>query len=271
VRAAREADVAVVVVGLTDEQETEGFDKTTLALPGDQDALVAAVAAAAKQTVVVVNAATPVLMPWLEQVDAVLWAGLPGQEAGDAVAAALLGHVEPAGRLVTTFPRTDADALTPVPTNGELHYGEGTAVGYRGATDPLFWFGHGLGYTTWHYSDIVVSTWDDVVGVVSVRLDNTGDRDGREVVQVYLRPEREPVRLIGWAVADVRAGSAARVEVRCSPRVQRVWSAGWQPLTGDVLVARGLGDVRIVHVRRSGGAVAASQVLPTRVPRQVDE
>ncbi len=129
VRAAREADVAVVVVGLTDEQETEGFDKTTLALPGEQDALVAAVAAAAKRTVVVVNAATPVLMPWLAQVDAVLWAGLPGQEAGDAVAAALLGHIEPAGRLVTTFPRSDAAALSPVPVNGSLPYSEGTAIG----------------------------------------------------------------------------------------------------------------------------------------------
>ncbi|MGZ3146067.1 glycoside hydrolase family 3 protein [Lentzea chajnantorensis] len=249
VRAAREADVAVVVVGLTEEQETEGFDKTTLALPGEQDALVAAVAAAAARTVVVVNAATPVLMPWLEQVDAVLWAGLPGQEAGAAVATALLGHVEPAGRLVTTFPRSDADALTPVPVGGELVYGEGTAIGYRGATDPLFWFGHGLGYTEWRYGDLSVSTRDDAVDVVSVRLDNAGDRDGREVVQVYLRAVDEPVRLIGWAVADVAAGSSALVEVRCSPRVQRTWSDGWQPLTGDVLVARGLGDVRAVHVR----------------------
>ncbi|MFD5825930.1 glycoside hydrolase family 3 C-terminal domain-containing protein [Lentzea sp. NPDC060358] len=245
VRAAREADVAVVVVGLTDEQETEGFDKTTLALPGEQDALVAAVAAAARRTVVVLNAATPVLMPWLGQVDAVLWAGLPGQEAGDAVAAALLGHVEPAGRLVTTFPRTDAGALPPVPVDGELKYDEGTAIGHRGASDPLFWFGHGLGYTTWEYGTPSVSIVDGLVGVVSVPVTNTGDRPGREVVQVYLRPEAEPVRLIGWATADVPAGETARVEVTCSPRVQRVWLDGWQPLRGgEVLVARGLGDVR---------------------------
>jgi beta-glucosidase len=246
VRAAREVDVAVVVVGLTDEQETEGFDKTTLALPGDQDALVTAVAAAAKRTVVVVNAATPVLMPWLAQVDAVLWAGLPGQEAGDAVAAALLGHVEPAGRLVTTFPRTDADALTPVPVDGSLAYDEGTAIGYRGASDPLFWFGHGLGYTTWEYGEASKSVVDGVVGSVSVRLTNTGERAGREVVQVYLQPEGEPVRLIGWEIADVAAGETVRVEVPCSARVQRVWQDGWQPLTGgEVLIARGLGDVRV--------------------------
>lgn len=246
VRAAREADVAVVVVGLTDEQETEGFDKTTLALPGEQDALVAAVAAAAKRTVVVVNAATPVLMPWLAQVDAVLWAGLPGQEAGDAVAAALTGAIEPAGRLVTTFPRTDSDALTPVPSDGSLPYTEGTAIGYRGASDPLFWFGHGLGYTTWEYGEASTSTVDDVIDTVSVRLTNTGERPGREVVQVYLRPEDEPVRLIGWTVADVGAGQTVQVEVPCSPRVQRVWAGGWQPLSGgEVLVARGLGDVRV--------------------------
>ncbi|MGW4207293.1 glycoside hydrolase family 3 C-terminal domain-containing protein [Lentzea sp. NPDC004789] len=244
--AAREADVAVVVVGLTDEQETEGFDKTTLALPGEQDALVTAVAAAASRTVVVVNAATPVLMPWLDEVDAVLWAGLPGQEAGDAVAAALLGHIEPAGRLVTTFPRTDAEAPTPVPVNGALAYTEGTAIGYRGASDPLFWFGHGLGYTTWEYGEASLSTVDDVVREVSVSLTNTGERSGREVVQVYLRPDDEPVRLIGWAVVDVPAGETVRVDVPCSARVQRVWQDGWHPLRGrEVLIARGLGDVRV--------------------------
>lgn len=268
VRAAREADVAVVVVGLTEEQETEGYDKATLALPGEQDALVAAVAAAAKRTVVVVNAATPVLMPWLAQVDAVLWAGLPGQEAGDAVAAALLGHIEPAGRLVTTFPRTDSGALTPVPADGELRYDEGTAIGYRGATDPLFWFGHGLGYTTWEYGTATLSTVDGVDGVigsVSVELTNTGDRAGREVVQVYLRPRDEPVRLVdpvageaagrprdepvrlvGWAVADVAAGETVQVEVTCDARAQRIWADGWHPLPGgEVLIARGLGDVRV--------------------------
>ena len=111
VGAATTADVAVVVVGLTDEQETEAVDKSTLRLPGDQDALITAVAAVARQTVVVVNAATPVLMPWLDQADAVLWAGLPGQEGGHAVAATLLGDLEPTGRLVTTFP--DADGAAP--------------------------------------------------------------------------------------------------------------------------------------------------------------
>src|SRR6185312_9254463 len=146
-------EVAVVVVGLTEEQETESVDKSTLRLPGGQDALVEAIAGAARHTVVVVNAATPVLMPWLSRVDAVLWAGLPGQEGGHAVAAALLGDIEPAGRLVTTFPSADgaSPAWSVTPVDGDLVYSERTFIGYRGheadrAPAPAFWFGHGLGY-----------------------------------------------------------------------------------------------------------------------------
>ncbi|MER5748607.1 glycoside hydrolase family 3 C-terminal domain-containing protein [Streptomyces sp. NPDC002088] len=252
-RAAREADVAVVVVGLTPEQETEEVDKITLALPGEQDALVAAVAAAAKRTVVVVNAATPVLMPWLDRVDAVLWAGLPGQETGAAVAAALTGEVEPAGRLVTTFPARDGDGpvWSPMPLHGELPYGEGIACGYRGwqasGIDPLFWFGHGLGYTQWAYGEAEL-TVDDTIRSVRVEVTNTGSRAGREVVQVYWRPEGEPVRLIGWSGVDVEPGLTASVEVLVEQRVLRRWHDGawqWLPLTGEVLIARGLGDIRI--------------------------
>ncbi|MFI9781659.1 beta-glucosidase [Streptomyces sp. NPDC051956] len=262
-RAAAGADVAVVVVGLTDEQETEGLDKTTLALPGEQDALVTAVAAAARRTVVVVNAATPVLMPWLDRVDAVLWAGLPGQEAGDAVAAALLGEIEPAGRLVTTFPARDGDGPVwdTTPTDGRLVYAEGPAFGYRGwaapeSTRPMFWFGHGLGYGNWRYehADPAVQDGPDGAGTVrSVRaqVTNVGAHTSREVVQAYLRPAdpAEPVRLIGWAGVTVPPGGTATVEVTCDPRAQRRWDTTareWQHLLGsEVLIARGLGDVRM--------------------------
>lgn len=257
-RAAAQADVAVVVVGLTDEQETEGLDKTTLALPGEQDALVAAVAAAARRTVVVINAATPVLMPWLDRVDAVLWAGLPGQEAGDAVAAALLGEIEPAGRLVTTFPAQDGDgpAWDTTPTDGALAYTEGAAFGYRGwatprCPQPLFWFGHGLGYGAWRYERADATVDDGMVRSVRAQVTNVGAHPSREVVQLYLRPAdpAEPVRLIGWAGVRVRPGETATVEVPCDPRAQRRWDTGaraWRPLPGsEVLVARGLGDTRI--------------------------
>jgi beta-glucosidase len=258
VRAAAGADVAVVVVGLTEEQETESVDKSTLGLPGAQDALVEAVAGAARRTVVVVNAATPVLMPWLSRVDAVLWAGLPGQEGGHAVAAALLGDIEPAGRLVTTFPAADeaAPAWSVTPVDGRLPYTEGTFIGYRGhfagrAPEPAFWLGHGLGYGKWEYSDVRLVA-DGDAPAVSATVTNAGARTSREVVQVYLRPAEsdEPVRLVGWTSVTVAPGESARVTVRTDGRLWRKWdttSESWTRLAdGELLVARGLGDIRAV-------------------------
>jgi beta-glucosidase len=256
VRAAAGAAVAVVVVGLTEEQETESVDKSTLYLPGAQDALVEAVAGAARKTVVVVNAATPVVMPWLSRVDAVLWAGLPGQEGGHAVAAALLGDIEPAGRLVTTFPAEDgkSPAWSVTPVDGKLRYDEGTFIGYRGhfagrAPEPAFWLGHGLGYSSWEYSDARVVTGDSPS--VTATVTNTGARTSREVVQVYFRPaERdEPTRLVGWRSVDVPPGESVRVTVATDRRMWRTWNpdtSSWDRLApgGELLIARGLGDIR---------------------------
>lgn len=258
VRAAADAEVAVVVVGLTEEQETESVDKSTLRLPGAQDALVEAVAGAARRTVVVVNAATPVLMPWLSRVDAVLWAGLPGQEGGHAVAATLLGDIEPAGRLVTTFPAADgaAPAWSVTPVDGKLPYTEGTFIGYRGhfadrAPAPVFWLGHGLGYGKWEYSDVRLVTGDAPSITATVR--NVGRRPSREVVQVYLRPVEpdQPVRLVGWTAVRVAPGESARVTVATDSRLWRRWdpeTSSWSRLAngGQFLVARGLGDIRAV-------------------------
>jgi beta-glucosidase len=249
--------VAVVVVGLTEEQETEAVDKTTLRLPGRQDDLVAAVAAAARKTVVVVNAATPVIMPWRDSVDAILWVGLPGQEGGHAVAAALLGDIEPAGRLVTTFPvddeQTPAWSVTPV--DGDLDYTEGTFIGYRGhhagrAPQPAFWFGHGLGYSTWQYDQPHLSL-DAESPTVAVTVTNTGSRDSREVVQVYFEPAEadQPVRLVGWQAVHAAPGQSVPVQIRTDRRLWRRWDSTnneWSEVTGggELLVARGLGDVR---------------------------
>jgi beta-glucosidase len=257
VAAARASDVAVVVVGLTEEQETEARDKHTLALPGEQDALVEAVAAAAPRTVVVVNAATPVLMPWAERVDAVLVVGLPGQEGGTAVAAALLGTLEPAGRLVTTWPVSDGatPAWSVTPVDGVLGYDEGPFIGYRGhaaerAPAPAYWFGEGLGYGTWEYTDARLEDGGDAP-VVAVSLRNTSGRRSREVVQVYFSPADadQPVRLVGWSAVEVPPGETAEARVHCDARMWRRWDsarAAWARLegNGELLVARGLGDVR---------------------------
>jgi beta-glucosidase len=256
--AAAEAGTAVVVVGLTEEDETEAADKTTLALPGRQDELVHRVAAAAERTVVVVNAATPVLMPWRDQVDAVLVAGLPGQEGGHAVAAALTGALEPTGRLVTSWPAADGAAPAWDVVPGEdlrLSYDDGTFIGHRGyhaghAPAPLFWFGHGLGYGTWEYGSVRVREGEDGPSV-DVEVTNTSARDSRETVQVYLDPAEadQPIRLVGYRGADVPAGATAVVTVACDDRLFRRWddaAGAWAPLArgGELVLARGLGDVR---------------------------
>ncbi|WP_372968376.1 glycoside hydrolase family 3 C-terminal domain-containing protein [Microbacterium sp.] len=258
VTAAAAADTAIVVVGNTPDQETEGQDKTTLALPGHQDALVAAVAGQAKRTVVIVNAATPVLMPWANLVDAILFVGLPGQEAGHAVAAALLGDILPEGRLVTTFPQADGEgpAWTTTPAGGDLPYTEGTFVGHRGwfaqGHTPAYWFGHGLGYTRWEYTEPGVTELSEggEVTRVAVTVRNAGDFDGRETVQVYLQPAdaAQPTRLIGWSQVELGPGAEAHVDVECDVRLQRRWDShadAWVALDeGKILVGRNLGDVR---------------------------
>jgi beta-glucosidase len=254
--AAQDADPAIVVVGLTAEQETEAVDKKTLVLPGRQDDLVRAVADSARRTVVVINAATPVLMPWLDLVDALLWVGLPGQEGGHAIADVLLGRTEATGRLATTFPTADGDgpAWGVTPQNGELDYAEGTRVGYRGwygsDVEPAFWFGAGLGWGVWDYRS-AAHVRDAGGESLTVVLANAANRPSREVVQVYWLPDGSaPVRLVGYAVADrVLPGEERTVTVTCDPRPFRLWdetTSGWAtPAGGRFLVARGLGDIRL--------------------------
>ncbi|HEV7173629.1 beta-glucosidase family protein [Pedococcus sp.] len=257
VAVARQADIAVVVVGLTPEQETEATDKHTLRLPGEQDAMVAAVAAAARRTVVIVNAATPILMPWSGDVDAILVVGLPGQEGGHAVADALLGIREPAGRLVTSWPAADgaAPAWDVEPTDLRLEYTEGTFVGYRGfhagrAPAPAHWLGDGQGYGSWEYDSAELLGTGPAPNV-GVRVRNTSDRTSREVVQVYFQPSEpdQPIRLVGWSTVTVAAGETADVQVSTDARLWRRWdtaNGAWTTLAdgGRLLVARGLGDVK---------------------------
>ncbi|WP_228046404.1 glycoside hydrolase family 3 protein [Saccharopolyspora montiporae] len=223
--AAREADVAVVVVGTNDEVETEGRDRGSLDLPGAQDALVSAVAEVNSRTVVVVNAGSPVLMPWRDEVPAVLWTWFGSQEYGDALADVLLGSAEPGGRLPETFPAELADVPVPLPAlqpvDGALHYSEGALLGYRAYAAegvlPAFGFGHGLGYTAWEYLAA-----QDEGDAVRVTLRNIGERRGREVVQVY----GDPVRLAGFGTAEAEAGEQVEVRIELLHRPDGPLSVG---------------------------------------------
>jgi beta-glucosidase len=259
---AAEADVAVVVVGTTEEVESEGFDRDALALPGRQDELVRRVAAANPHTVVVVNAGAPVLLPWADQVPAVLVAWFPGQEFGNALAEVLCGDREPGGRLPMVWPAAEHDHLPSTrPVDGRLVYAESIHVGncaYDGAgTQPLFPFGHGLGYTTWDYLDVTAppQLGPDQDAVVKVRLGNTGTRPGREVVQVYAsRPDstvERPTRwLAGFASATTGPGQEVTVEVTIPARGLAHWDPDthtWANEPGRFLLAIGpsYGDQRL--------------------------
>jgi beta-glucosidase len=221
--------VAVVVVATTEQVESEGFDRTTLALPGRQDELVSRVAAANPRTVVVVNSGSPVEMPWRDEVAAVLLSWFPGQEAGTALADVLVGLTEPGGRLPTTWPAALADCpVTDVtPVDGKLAYTEDLFIGYR-AWDrsdvaPAYPFGHGLGYTTWAYEGV-----EQDGETVTVRIRNTGSRCGREVVQVYLaakgdRGDRPARALVGFASVEALPGETATAAISLPRRAFEIW------------------------------------------------
>ncbi|WP_407342226.1 glycoside hydrolase family 3 protein [Pengzhenrongella phosphoraccumulans] len=205
VEAARTADLAIIVVGTNLESESEGWDRTTLALPGRQDELVRRVSAANPRTVVFVNAGAPVILPWLDAASAdntaaedgarpaaTLWWWLPGQEAGHALAGTIFGAFEPAGRLPWTLPAREADVPVPAatPVHGYLDYTEGVNVGYRSwdvlGRAPARPFGFGLGWGDWTYGPLEIIDRSEAGVTVRVELHNAAPRPSSEVVQVYL-------------------------------------------------------------------------------------
>jgi beta-glucosidase len=235
---ARSADAAVVVIGLDAEWESEGGDRASLALPGRQDELVAAVCAAQPRTAVVVNAGAPVEMPWADSAAAVLFAWYGGQEIGNAVADVLLGTADPSGRLPTSFPRrledvachAFADARVYPGRDGKVIYAEGVFSGYRHfdahRIAPRFPFGHGLSYARFEYGPLTLARGSVAPGeAVEARIEirNAGARPGQEVVQLYVadldasvpRPKQE---LAAFAKLALAPGEAATVVLKLEPR-----------------------------------------------------
>ena len=261
-------DLAIVVVG---DSSTEGADRATLALSGTQDALVAAVAAAQPRTVAVVAAPGPVLLPWAEQAAAVVVNWMAGQEAGHALADVLYGDVDPSGRLPHTLPNKDNETRLSVAqypgvkdAQGRLvsTYTEGNLIGYKyydaHGVAPHFGFGFGLSFTKFGYSgrNPIVSPSAVPLGSSAVPLgsgadiafavSNLGERDGIDVPQCYVsyppHAAQPPKLLRAFARVDVRAGAAADVALRLTPRDLAVWDTTartWQQVAGRFTVACG--------------------------------
>ncbi|MEU3060475.1 beta-glucosidase family protein [Streptomyces subrutilus] len=246
-RATRAADLAEAVAAakavrsvvlFAYEDATEGADRTSLALPGGQNALIEAVAAANPRTTVVLNTSSATTMPWLARTGAVLQTYYPGQEGAAATADVLFGDADPGGRLTQTFPADER--ATPFAGNplrypgvgGRQEYSEGVHVGHRWydaqRVAPLFPFGHGLSYTSWAYEELLVRPEHGGLRV-EFTVRNTGRRKGTEVAQVYLGPSPElkldqPVRaLAGYRRLALAAGAAQRISVHLDPRALSSW------------------------------------------------
>jgi beta-glucosidase len=251
---AKASQVAIVFVN---QPASEGRD-VNLMLPNEQDKLVSAVAAANPHTVVVAETGGAVLMPWIDEVSAVLEAWYPGIRGGEAIANILFGDVNPSGKLVLTFAKSESDLPhekvfgAPAGAAGggygrdiapfDITYTEGLKVGYKWFDaenkTPLFCFGHGLSYTTYAYSGLKVTTGNETI--VTFMVKNTGNRSGIEIVQVYATlPEgtgEPPKRLVAWEPVELKAGESKTVTLTIEPlhlSIFNVDTDGWQVAGGD--------------------------------------
>ncbi len=257
VKAAKAAKVAVVFAGLPDSYESEGYDRTNMAMPACQNKLIEAVAAANPNTVVVLYNGSPVEMPWIGQVKAVLEGYLGGQAVGDATVKVLYGDVNPSGHLAETFPCKLQDNPSYLYYGGEgnrTEYREGVFVGYRyydkKDMNVLFPFGHGLSYTTFEYSNLRLSAKeikDTDTLTATVTVTNTGKRFGKAVAQLYvgdkestpIRPVRE---LKGFEKVALNPGESKDVTFTLDKRSFAYWNEAihdWHVETGDFTIEVG--------------------------------
>jgi beta-glucosidase len=260
---AKNSDVAIV---FAHQWESEGMDLETLALSDHQDDLISAVAAANPHTIVVLENGSPVLMPWVTKVNAVVEAWYPGTRGAEALANILFGDVNPSAKLPITFPKSDADLPHPTlvkpPIESttrdgdddawkkiakglpafQLKYDEDLKVGYKWydaeKKEVLFPFGYGLSYTTYSYSNFKVTPGKNVR--VTFTVANTGTRAGSEIAQVYAAlpasAGEPPKRLVGWSKVKLNAGESKDVTVEIDSLYLSVFNAGkhaWELTPGD--------------------------------------
>jgi beta-glucosidase len=264
VAAAREADAAILVVGLDPDWETEGRDRESFHLPARQDELIAKVAAANPRTIVVVNAGSPVAMEWCDATAAALQLWYPGQESGNALADVLFGDADPGGRLPLTIPvrMQDTPAFLDVPGESlRIGYGEGVFVGHRWydarEIAPRFAFGHGLSYAHFAYGALRVAQERVRAGdpvVCEIDVTNTSARAGTEVVQLYAHDaeasvRRAPRELVAFEKIALAAGETRAVRFEIAPRALSYWDVaekGWklEPGVFELHAGRSSRDLR---------------------------
>jgi beta-glucosidase len=246
VAAAAKADVALVVVGTNNDWESEGYDRKTIALPGEQDELVRRVAAVNKKTIVIVNTGAPVAMPWVDEVAGVIHVWFGGEEMAGALTDVLTGVTDPSGRLPTTFPKRieDTPAFDNFPgEHSQVRYGEGLFVGYRWYDRrhiaPAFPFGFGLSYASFETGASSLSTQTisseamakGAAVSVKVPVKNTSARRGATVVQCYIAPKDNKVarpeqELKGFAKLWLDAGASGEASMTLDFRSFASWDPG---------------------------------------------
>lgn len=277
VQVASDADVVVICAGLTDLYETEGLDRTHMKMPPGHDALIEKLAAAHEKVVVVLSNGSPVEMPWVSDVPAILEGYLGGQAGAGAIADILYGIVNPSGKLAETFPIKLADN----PSHGHfpsgpttVEYRESIYVGYRYydtvGQGVLFPFGHGLSYSSFAYSNLKLhQTQSESASVrVSLTVKNTGDLAGKETVQVYVRdiqstafrPQKE---LKGFAKVDLKPGEETEINIELDRRAFAFYDVDqrdWIVEAGEfeILVGASSQDIRVSDVIQLDSAQTAS-------------
>ncbi|KAH8601980.1 glycoside hydrolase family 3 protein [Bisporella sp. PMI_857] len=263
---AKDSDQVIICAGLNSDWESEGYDRQEFGLPGYMDSLIAEVSAANPSTVVVIQSGTPVAMPWLSSVNALVQAWYGGNETGNAIADILFGNVNPSAKLPLSFPKRIQDNpafLNYRTERGRTLYGEDVYVGYRWyemlELPVLFPFGHGLSYTRFSFSDLTVEKGEKVL-TTSIKVKNVGDIAGAEVVQVYLRQKnpsvKRPVKeLKGFKKVWLESGEEKTVEI---PIEIKYAASFWDEIREAWVIEKDTFEVIVANSSADDGALRRS-------------
>lgn len=260
-KAAKEAAVAVVFAGLTEQYESEGFDRENMCLPQGHNQMIEAAIRGNENTVVILMGGSPMLLPWFDRVKAILYMGLCGQSGGEAVKALLSGEVNPSGKLTETWPLSETDLPCYqfyAGTRKNAQYREGIYVGYRyydkAKVEVQFPFGYGLSYTAFAYENLQIEKSNDAQFIVQADITNTGGQDGAEVVQLYVGAPNESLyravkELKGFEKIFLKAGETKTVSFTIDGRSFALYQEEWKIPVGtyEILLASSVSEVRLTE------------------------